>query len=158
MDQDARNLLRSLLLGQRLLALAVLVDDRPVIGQVPFALRPDGSGLLIHVSRLARHTAGLTDGAPFSALLQLPDLPEADPLQVPRLTLEGKADLLERGSEAYEEAAALYQQRLPTSAITFQLGDFRLVELIPEGGRLVGGFARALSVRPEDLKEALGEG
>lgn len=157
MNAEDRKLVRSLL-DQRVLALGVLVDGLPHVGQVPFALRPDLSGLLIHVSGLARHTAGLTPGAPFSALLAIGDRPDEDPLALPRLTLDGRVSVLDKGTAGYDEAARIYQGRLPSSSVTFQLGDFRLCELVPEGGRVVGGFARAFDVRPDDLRELAAEG
>jgi len=156
MDKDDKKLLRALL-EQRVLALGVMVEGRPHVGQVPFAPRPDLSALLIHVSGLARHTAGLTAGAPFSALLAIGDRPEEDPLALPRLTLDGRVEVLEKGSPEYEAAASIYRERLPSSAVTFELGDFRLCELVPERGRVVGGFARAFDVRPDQLRE-LSEG
>lgn len=152
MEADDRDLLRSLL-DQRVLALGVLVDGRPHVGQVPFAPRPDLSGLLIHVSGLARHTAGLTADAPFSALLSFCDRPDQDPLALPRLTLDGHVRVLAKGTPEYDEAAGIYQDHLPSSKVTFQLGDFRLCELVPAGGRVVGGFSRAFDVDRDDLRE-----
>jgi hypothetical protein len=69
MQSQQADLLRSLLIEQRVLSLAVVADDRPVIGLLPFALSADGRALIIHASRLARHTAGLAEGAPFDALV-----------------------------------------------------------------------------------------
>ena len=72
MKPEQAALLRSLLVEQRVLSLAVVADHRPVIGLLPFALSTDGRALIIHASRLARHTAGLGDGAPFDALAHEP--------------------------------------------------------------------------------------
>ena len=60
---EAHRLLRDLLDGTRLLALGVLVEGRPYVGQVPFAVWPSRGSLLVHVSALARHSRGLGDGA-----------------------------------------------------------------------------------------------
>jgi len=151
MDDRDRTLLKELLAHQRVLSLAVLVEDRPYAGLLPFAVRPDFSAALIHASDLARHSKGLVPGARFGAVIHLPDRLDADPLQLPRVTLEGTVSGLERGTPPYQAGRELYVARFPASARTFALGDFRLYELAFEGGRLIGGFGRARSVSPRIL-------
>lgn len=58
MQPQQAELLRSLPVQQRDHSLAVVADDRPVIGLLPFALSADGRARIVHASRLARHTAG----------------------------------------------------------------------------------------------------
>lgn len=155
MTPEERQFLRTLL-SARVLGLGVLVENEPYVSLAPFAPRPDLSGLLIHASRLARHTAGLAPGAPFSALLSVADHPDANPLALPRLTLEGHVEALDKDTDAYEEAAEIYRARLPSSEVTFQLADFRLYELVPEDGQLIAGFGRVIPVGPEELREVAG--
>lgn len=153
-ENDA--LLKELLTGQRVLALGVLVEGAPYVGLLPFALEPDFGGALVHASKLARHSAGLVTGATFAALIHQPDRGDADPLQLPRVTLLGTARQLDRGTRAWEEGRRLHVQRFPASEPTFSLGDFGLHELRFLGGRLVGGFARAANVSPEMLARLAG--
>ena len=153
MTDDDLVLLKELLTRQRVLALGVLVDGRPCVGLLPFAVGPDFSTALVHASGLARHSKGMNEGAPFSALIHSPDRPEADPLQLPRLTLEGTMSVLERGSGGYEEGRELYTTRFPTSVQTFALGDFNLYALHLEKGLLVGGFARARRISVDTLRQ-----
>ncbi len=153
MDEGERQLLRSLVVERRLLALGVVVDDAPYVGQVPFALAPDGASLLIHVSRLAKHSRGLAPGAPWSALLQLGDDGQHDPFQIPRVTLEGRARPLEPGSDRYVAARETYLARLPSGAVTFGLGDFTLFSLEIERGRLVAGFGHTVNLTARHLRE-----
>jgi len=155
MTPEERDLLRRLLTGQRLIALAVIVEGSPAAGLLPFVPAPDGEGLLVHVSALARHARGLTAGAPYSGVIHLPDRPDQDPLQVPRVTLEGRAVPLVRHSPAYEAGRAAYLARLPGAAMTFSLSDFQLIVLGLERGRLVAGFARARTVSAEALRAVL---
>ena len=61
--------LRELLDGQRVLSLAVLVDGAPCAGLLPFAALPERNGVLIHASRLARHSRGLAAHGRASVLL-----------------------------------------------------------------------------------------
>jgi hypothetical protein len=102
---------------------------------------------------LARHSEGLGTGASFSALIHGADHPDADPLQVARVTLSGTVHELEKTGDEYHEGRSLYIERFPTSARTFQLGDFNLYRLVFEKGRLVAGFARAVNLRPESFSQ-----
>ncbi|GEJ59281.1 pyridoxamine 5'-phosphate oxidase [Anaeromyxobacter diazotrophicus] len=150
MNSDDASLLRQLL-DQRVLSLGVLVDGAPYVGLLPFALSGDLQALLVHASGLARHTRGLGDGAPWSALLHLPDDPAGDPLQVGRVTLSGEVRRLAEGTPEHEAAKARFLARFPDAARTFELADFGLYALRVRAGRLVAGFARARDVSPGDL-------
>ncbi len=154
MSSEDAALLRDLLERRRLLALGVLVDGEPYVGLLPFAVAAGYSALVVHASRLARHTRGLGEGARFSALVHAPDGPDSDPLQIPRVSFQGEVRPLGEGTPEHEEARRRYLARFPDSAGTFDLGDFGLYALRIREGRLVGGFARARNVSPEDLLEA----
>jgi hypothetical protein len=142
---------RALLTGRRVLSLAVIVDGAPVIGLLPFAVTPDWRGLIVHASRLARHTRGLAEGAPFDALLHEPDLAGVDPMQVKRVTLRGVVRALTDGDAAHGEASAAYLSKFPDAAAITLLGDFAFFRLEIAAGRLVTGFAGAANVTQETL-------
>lgn len=148
--------LRSLLDTERHLALSVLVDGAPYVGLLPYVFDAEHGGLLVHASRLAHHTRGMDAGAPFGALIHGTVFPEADPLQVPRLGMQGTVEHLERDGPDYVAARGLYLRRFPTSETTFSLGDFDLYRLRPNKGRWVGGFAQARSLGARDLREVAG--
>ena len=154
MQPTEARLLKSLLTARRILSLGVLVDGAPLVGLLPFVARPDFSGLLVHASGLARHTKGLLPGAPFAVLIHAEDTPDTDPLQVPRVSLEGEVQKLAPGSTAHASARSLYVARFPGSEPTFGLGDFALYELRIRRGRLVGGFARAVNLSEDSLRQA----
>jgi putative heme iron utilization protein len=144
--------LRTLLAASRVLSLGVLVENAVHVGFLPYALDEDGTSLLVHASKLARHTRGLLPGAEFSALIHQSDAGQGDPAQLRRVTLHGRVVPLARDTPQYLEARRRYLARLPWSAPTFQLGDFGLFALRVETGRYVGGFAQAVDVRAEDLR------
>jgi hypothetical protein len=50
---------------------------------------------------------------------------------------------------------AAYLEKFPQAADLFMLGDFSLVALAPTSARLIAGFARAVTLPPEALVEAL---
>jgi putative heme iron utilization protein len=150
---EQRELLRDLLGRQTVLALAVTVEGEPVIGLLPFACTADHGALIVHASRLARHTRGLRDGAPFDALIHAPAAPRLDPLQIPRATFQGRVVEVPEDGPALDAARKAYLDKLPSAEITLTLGDFRFFRLEIERGRLVAGFARATGFTRETLRQ-----
>lgn len=146
MQAEELDLLRRLLEEQRMLSLGVLIDGKPYVGLLPFVTRPDFGALVIHASSLARHSRGLVTGAPFGALIHATDRPDRDPLQLPRLSLEGLVRRVPREEAEWADSRDLYIQKYPTSRSVFQLGDFHLYELEIQTGRLIAGFGRITTV------------
>lgn len=150
MDAESLELIRTLLRERRVLTLGVVVGGAPVLGLLPFALADDAT-LLVHASRLARHTRGLSAGGKAAVLVHGPDGPGVDPLQVPRLSLDVEIAVLEKTQEPFARGRSAYLSRFPEAEVTFTLPDFQLFALRPRSGRLVAGFGRAWDVTPEDL-------
>lgn len=146
MTPEDRSNLEKLLVGQRLIAVGLVVDGEPVVGLLPYAVAADRSALYVQASRLARHSEGLRAGARWSGVVQEPDSPETDPLQVPRLVLEGAVTPLVDGSPEFETGARAFVSRFPGAAMTLSLPDFTLYRLGLEGGRMILGFGRALNL------------
>ncbi|AMY07433.1 heme utilization protein HutZ [Luteitalea pratensis] len=144
--------MRELLRASRVLSLALIVEEAPVNGLLPFAVTPDFRALVVHASRLARHTKGLHDGAPFDALLHEPVVGEIDALQVKRVTLRGVVRVPDHGTPAYEALRAVYLMKFPEAEPITALGDFAFYVLLIEGGRLVTGFGAAANVTQETLE------
>ena len=154
MDHSDKQSLQSLFVHGRVATLALTVDGAPFASLVPFAMTRGFGTALIHASSLARHSAGLTAGAPFSLLIHEPDTqPETNPAQLARATLLGSVGPLERDSDDYSQARDQYLAKFPKSQITFQLGDFTLYALRVESCRLVAGFGKAFDVSLDELAE-----
>lgn len=149
MDADALAAIRTLLDGERILTLAVLVDGQPMAALLPYAVSTDGTALLVQASGLARHTRGLTEAATVGVAVHQPATPDRDPLQIPRLTVQAMVRHLPRGTDAFDRAAARLTARFPAAAATLALPDFEVFALVLGRGRYVAGFARALNVGPE---------
>jgi putative heme iron utilization protein len=154
MQPPQLDVVRSLLTTRRVLSLAVVVEGAPVIGLLPFAVTPDVRALVVHASRLARHTRGLTDGAPFDALLHDPD--DSDPMQVNRVTLRGTVRAIAGDPTALAAARDVYLGRFPEAEPITSLGDFAFFRLEIEAGRVVTGFASAANVTRETLEQLKG--
>lgn len=153
MREEDQARLRELLTGQRLLALGVVVDAEPVVGLVPYAPAADFGALYVQASRLARHTQGLKAGGRWSGAIHEPDSPEKDPLQIPRVVLEGTVDVLTGAQPEFQPAARAFLTRFPGAAMTLSLPDFSLFRLNVEGGRLVLGFGHALNLTASLLQD-----
>lgn len=67
MTLEDQSSLDRLLVGQRLIALGLIVDGEPVVGLLPYAVAADRSALYVHASRLARHSEGLQAGSHWSS-------------------------------------------------------------------------------------------
>ena len=142
---------RDLLTSSRVLALALVVDESPIIGLLPFAVTPDSRGLIVHASRLARHTKGLQPGAAFDALLHEPMVEGVDALRVRRLTLRGEVLPLEPDTPVHNAVRAMYLMKFPEAEPITSLGDFAFFLLRVQGGRLVTDFGAAANVTEETL-------
>jgi len=153
MEAEESSLVKKLLTESRVLSLGVLVDGRPHVGLLPFVVEAGYGSALIHASQLARHSRGLQPGSPFSILIHAREEEEHDALQVPRITISGTVQLAAQADADFEAARQAYIDRFPSSEQTFLLGDFNLYRLHFEWGRLVSGFARAITLSPDTFKE-----
>ena len=149
------NLLKSLkaLLTNPVAALGTLHEGAPFVSMVPVAAAE--AGLIIHVSGLATHTRDLRMDPRISLLFTAPLNAETDPLALPRVTLLGEAQELDRNTPDYDRAATTYLARFPQAEQTLGLGDFSFFLLRPSSGRLVAGFGRALSLGTREILQAL---
>jgi putative heme iron utilization protein len=120
----------------------------PYSSLLPFALLPDHRPVLIHASRMSRHSQGLAADARVRMLLHEQDGPEQDPLHIERATFECRVQPFERQREDWVAASDIYLQRFPSSGITFRLGDFTLYRPEFERGLYVGCVGRAVDVGP----------
>ena len=153
MEPEELGLVKNLLSDCRVLSLGVLIDGKPHVGLLPFVTATDYRSALIHASQLARHSRGLQPGSPFSALIHASDEQQIDALQVPRVTISGTVQLVAQADADFDSSRQAFIDRFPSSAQTFQLGDFNLYRLHFEWGRLVSGFARAISLSPDIFME-----
>lgn len=154
MDPSAKLVLDGLLRTRRTGALGTLRDGGPFVSMVPVVPAPDGAAFYIHVSRLAGHTQDLLSDPRFSLMLASPD-DSGDPQALARVSIQGEALEIEADSPEDAAARAAWLARFPKSGPILELGDFSFFALRPKSARFVGGFARAFTVGPEELKKCL---
>ena len=153
MLKSTRNGIRTLLDEQRILALAVDIDGVPYAGLLPFAALPDRSGVLVNASKLARHSQGLSAGARAGVLIHDQDGPDANPMQIERLTFECTVHPFEHDSVAWETNRDWFLQKFPKSRLTFKMRDFTLYRLEFKQGLYVAGFGQAIDIEPGAIAE-----
>lgn len=155
MDASEASALKSLLAGQPVAALATLHGNEPAISMVPYALLPDGSGLVIHVSRLATHTNDMLAHPQVAVLVTGAPGASETPLTQPRVSFQGQARRCEPESVEYAHARAAYLARLPEAEDLFSFPDFSLFVIKPASARYVAGAGRAMSLTGAEIVKAL---
>ena len=133
---------------QRSAALATVAPDgAPNVGMVAFAIEPDGTSLILHVSTLAAHTRQLLQDPRVAVLLTAPDYPDIVDVQtLARLSIAGTAQVLNTADTRYEACRAAYLRRFPAAEMRFGFADFVLVRVVVASSRFVGGFAQAHTI------------
>lgn len=127
-------------------AMVSYAEERPRAGQ-PNPNRPlAGMTVLIHLSDLTAHKRHLRADPRCSLLIAEPDSGRGEVLSLSRLSLQGVASLIPKGTIEYDDAKQRYLAKLPTSAMMFALADFDLFRIHFTGGRFVAGFGRAYNV------------
>lgn len=153
-NNDARQLAGALMQDARTAALGVLTDRGvPMVTRVAFGLCPQNHPLTL-VSDLSAHTTALRSHPACSLLIGDPG-PRGDPLNHPRLTLQAQADFLPHDDPAYEEMAAHYLRDHPKAKLYVDFTDFSFVLFQIHQGHLNGGFGKAFTLTPKDLKQSV---
>jgi putative heme iron utilization protein len=113
-------------------------------------LAPDGS-FRIFVSGLAAHTRQLLETGRASVLLAEDEAATAQPLARRRLTFACTATAVPRDHPEFAPSLQALREKLgPAFDLLTGLGDFQLIRLAPQRGRLVAGFGEAYEIDPQD--------
>jgi len=153
MDSTSVVLLRSLLFTRSVGALATLHDGDPFASMVPFAAVVYGGRLrlVVHVSGLAAHTRDMRTRPEVCLLVTEAESAGVPPQALPRVSLPGHAEFIPPEHPEHAVLKAAYLGKFPDAADLFAFADFSLVAIEPKSGRLVAGFARAMTLSPETL-------
>jgi len=144
LTSDERQALASLLTSNRWAVLATSHDGEPLAAWVAVAPAGEGAHYLLHLSQLSLHTRHLLANPCASLAFSEQDHDLArDPQTLKRVSLQGRVEIIERGSPDYDSARERYLKNLPHAQIQFSLGDFLLMRFVPTTARFVSGFGRA---------------
>jgi putative heme iron utilization protein len=122
---------------------------------VPFALLPNASAFVIHVSQLASHTKDMVETRRVSVLVVAPDTGGTPAQALARVTIQGQAERCTESTPGYASAQEAYLSRFPQAVSTFALADFFLFAIRPHSIRFIAGFAQALTLTPAAFATAL---
>lgn len=147
-DNEARALARSLMDGARFGALGVLdpATGMPMVSRVAVAMDAQGMPLTL-VSDLSHHTRALA-ASPLCSLLVGEPGAKGDPLTHPRLTLQCEASRVEKSGAL----RALWLARHPKAQLYIDFADFNFLALEVREAHLNGGFGKAYTLAPADLR------
>ncbi len=155
MNKKQTSTMCEILRTQQVAALGTLHDGQPFVSMVPYAVLPDGQGLVIHVSQLAAHTQDMIAHRRVS--LMAVALPAADvsAQATARITIEGEAKACRDPDPGHARAKAAYLLRFPDSRELFGFADFSLFVIAPTSVRVVAGFAQAATLSAAEFTEIL---
>ena len=123
---------------------------QPFASLVTPAIAADGA-VLLWLSTLSEHTRQLAR-EPRCALLFLGEPDGPNPQTTPRVTVTGLAERIEDPA-----LKATWLARHPYAELYADFADFGLWRIMPLGGQMVLGFARAHRLRAADLRPEPGE-
>jgi len=156
-DTDHFTLLRGLLVGRGVAALATLQDGRPFASMVPFAATTVGGRLrlVVHVSGLASHTRDMQAAPEVCLLITAVESGGVPPQALPRVSIPAVAEFVPADGPEHAALKGAYLEKFPEAEPLFGFADFAVVALVPTSARFVAGFARAMTLSVATLEAAL---
>ncbi|HXL08936.1 MAG TPA: pyridoxamine 5'-phosphate oxidase family protein [Candidatus Bathyarchaeia archaeon] len=154
MNRELPDVLQQLIHSRIIAALGTLHQGVPFVSMVPYAVAKDGS-FILHVSRLAAHTRDMLDNPEVSLLITESEGWGKMPQALARVTVQGRAEMLDRDSEKNTDAREVYLSRFPDAAPLFEFSDFNIFIIKPISARVIAGFGQAATITGEDFAAAL---
>ena len=152
MTLEDRMLLKNLLINQRVSSLSVMVENKPYVCLIPFVFNENLGSIIVQASNLAKHSSGMSDNAPFTLLIHFPDSRGANPMELPRISLSGNIQKLDKNSDTFNDACNCYKAKFNAKNQYFDFDDFNLYQLKIEQGRFVAGFGHIYNIQQESIK------
>ncbi len=149
-DDEARTLARKLMRGSSIASIAVHDPETqfPNCSRVLLGTASDGTPVIL-ASRLSGHTRAILADNRVGILAGEPG--KGDPLAWPRLSLQCKAEAVERESEDHTHIRDRFIRRHKKAALYVDFPDFLFFRLIPVTASLNGGFGKAYQLDSQDL-------
>lgn len=140
MDPQVFQAIQRLVATSRIAALGTSRAGWPSVSMVPYALCTEPWSLLIHISALAQHTQDIMADPHVGVLITETDDGSRNPQTLARISIQARASRAIEDSHGYDTARETYLRRFPKAAISFGLGDFFLIRLVPHSARFIAGF------------------
>jgi len=154
LNADLAHLLRE----RRTVAQRAQRGGAPFVSMVPYAIAADGSGFVVHVSKLAAHTKDMLADARVSLLVAEAEGRGKSPQALARVSILGLARRIPASSPDQSGLRAAYLARFPEQEQMFGFADFSIFVIRPVSARYVAGFGEAHSVSAETMTQLLQKG
>lgn len=155
MKLELTALLARLLRERSTAALGTLRGGAPFVSIVPYAVAADGSGFVVHVSKLAAHTKDMLADARVSLLVSEAEGGGKSSLGLMRVSVQGQARRIPSGSPDLPELKDAYLARFAEAEPMFGFADFSIFLIQPQSARFVAGFGQAHTITAESLARIL---
>jgi len=149
---NEQEVLASLLLEMGWVSLSTCRDNRPVGSQVAVVPDVKPGSYLLHLSKLASHTRNLLANPHASLVMARHWGPaDLDPQSLPRVSITGTTDVIDRGCSDFKMARARYLTGFPAADIQFGLDDFHLFRFEGNILRFIAGVGRIHQIQSSEL-------
>lgn len=154
MDAQSEKVLAQIIRSTRIASLGTMHDESPQVSMVAYIHAEDFSAFYIFVSRLAQHTVDMQKNNRVSLMICETDDARSDPQTLVRVSIRGKAEIIQTGEPGFTPLKEQYIARFSESEKLFNLSDFSFWRITPRGGRYVAGFAKAFNITADTLQKA----
>jgi len=155
MDDESKIILISLLKNSKIASLGTSKDNQPFVSMVAYSHSPNFSEFYIHVSQLAVHTKNILENDKVSLMICQSDYQTKNPNTLARVTITGKAFIIEKSDENFASIKQTYLEKNPTAEMLFNLGDFQIFKIEVDQARYVAGFAKTFSLSKKSLENVI---
>lgn len=121
----------------------------PETSMAPFTI--EQGNIILHLSKLARHSKNILKKPDVGFMICTPETEKPSPLALPRLSIQGKIELVP--SAHLDTAKEAYLKRIPDAEQLFTLADFSLFQIVISHIQWVGGFGSARKVTLASWKQ-----
>lgn len=128
------------------------LSEAPGLALVPYAIDSLGRCLVLLVSGVTSHARQMQAHAEVSLLVAQGEGSSQGMHVHERVSIIGEAKTPVPGSAAWGSARYAYLRRFPDAASMTQLGDFRIVCILPWQARHISGFGAARQVDEAELR------
>jgi len=147
-DAETAQLLKALLLGERIAHLGTLRNGAPMVSMTLFMPEADFTAFYVHVSRLAWHTQDMAQDPRVALSIAQTDDRRPDPFTLMRVTVRGESLRIDDDNDSLKKR---WLVRFPEQAINFELADFSFWKITPRDARFVAGFGRIHNLSAAEL-------
>ncbi len=152
MDDESKIILVSLLKNSKIASLGTSQDNQPFVSMVTYSNSPNFSEFYILISQLAVHTKNIIENNKVSLMIYQSGNQTKNPNSLARVTINGKAFVVDKSDENYSLVKENYLAKNPTAEILFNLGDFQIFRIEIDEARFVCGFGKTFNLSKSSLE------